>query len=343
MIDPKAEQAAQIFEKTWGSWRSIELDTHTERQYDFPLKALPDPFLSDDLHYVETVLGQRLFDQTLKHADGRSMRHTGYCDSQRNALVLYQPGDASKQSQITISHTFLNEQRPGLSTRPIPFVYNYVGSVPLNEALRSADVKFNGHEEILGHPCHVFRLPDIPWNQGKNPIVYHIDSATGTPLAVEIFIDEAHYQQKRPLISWKALSLKVVERRLFADTSEEKTFLDNVAGGLKPECVLTHTVVRVRFDEDYPRSTFWPGEQSGAEVFDSLKRKHYFVGGRKPAPRTEVATTKSLSPPIRVAEDASTRFSGWPAAATGLGLGTLLIALLVWRRKHRSARWKGAD
>jgi hypothetical protein len=340
MAETKAELAAQRFKTTWASWRSVEIDTHTDHQFHPARKLPPDPFRAHDLHYVETVLGSRLFDETSTHASGAPVRHAGYCDARRNALVLFDQADTSRQAQITVSNEFMTESKSGFSMRPVPLKFHYVGIKPLGEALRDPGVKFIGEDRVLDRKCNAFLFPEVPWHSGNKPMVYRLDDSTSTPLAVDVFLDDPHYRDGLPLIRWRALSLSVVDGRPLAMSSEEKTFKDQVAEGREPASVLTHAIKQVRFDREYARSTFWPVEQNGAQVFDSLKRKHYVVGGAKAA--TQALTSKAGTAPerIRVADsDAGADAGGM--VATCMGAVLLVVALLLWRRNR--TRQRGAD
>ncbi|WZP00933.1 hypothetical protein EP7_002592 [Isosphaeraceae bacterium EP7] len=244
----------------------------------------------------------------------------------------YDKDDLALERQIVIKKSFSVEDRGAWTVRPVPLRYSYLGAVPLHEAMPRAE--YVGEGRVLARECEIFLFRDVPWNRAKKQIVFHLDKAMSVPLKVEIFDGVSEYNGKPPLSTWVATELDQVRSRPFPIKSERAT---HVGRGTPNEATLRQklTVKRIAFDQEYPRSTFWPANHPGADVVATLTNKQYEVKGKPrpvaspPAP-PPIANTTTEAIRVTIPEEGVVTPS---RVSIGLGVAVLVVALVLWRRR----------
>ncbi len=71
------------------SWHSIEINVHQDKTPQNVPARFRDPFVKVDEHYIETAVGERLFDQAITSRSGKVKRHVNYSDGERCANLFY--------------------------------------------------------------------------------------------------------------------------------------------------------------------------------------------------------------------------------------------------------------
>ena len=320
-----------------GSWKSIELKTNQDFVNSSGSQD-PSMYQRAIYHedYIETVLGQR-FDRCLDvPAGGVEKLAEYYCDGVKRADVSFDAGAGSKQSQINIKKSFKYEAHYGMNFRPFPLRYlYYVGNIPLPRALKDAETL--GPATVLGRPCETFLLRRFTLGLSPCDLGYTLDRESGVPLKLVGYNDAAGYTGGRPSWRWEALGVEQVQGHLFPAKSEEIVYFPPPDAKAARErdrssevCFqTTHVVEAIRFEGDYPRTTFWPVIAPEANVFDSITRK---VTSAKVRP-----VVAQVANPIRAEVP-----WGWsetmPAVGVGLGVVLVLVGLIARRGGRRISR-----
>jgi hypothetical protein len=313
------QELTNALEARADSWRSVEAVVHVDQEINLP--GFPGPTVDRiDERYIETATGQRFYERRSHMVDGGTQRSIDYCDGRRCADLSFKPDQIDRQHQVVIKRDFSMERVAGAIARPVPLNFDYVGSVPLREALK--DAKVVGEEPILGRDCVKVLFRDVKHPNGPRLAVYTLDRAEAVPLAVAFYLDPGHYESGTPEYTWRATALETLGGRLVPKTSVKEVFN---SGGEGLTARVESTVKEISFDRDYPRSEFWPTLQPGVLVIDQIARTRSVVPGE-----VSEATTAQ---PIRADGGPS---GGIPYAGISLGIGAavLLAAFAVYRRRR---------
>lgn len=321
-----AESAAQKLAWEMESWKSIEIRFHEDFVNKDPARKPDEPrtFRSTD-HYIETAAGQRVYDTRmtteLEKGTGVSIEYTD--GSKCAQLLRTDEGGVAGQEQVTIKRSFYCEN-DGVTYRPDPLKYLYVGLKPLHEDLARAEHLGEGRR--LDRPCDRFVFTQVNGKNDQRHLVYWLDRETGITLRFEYYDDAKLRSGGRPDHVWNAQSLDDVGGRHLVMRSQ---VLQLDPEGTDPQRVLVQYDVitdEVVFDRDYPKSTFWPAVTKGTKVFDMIANK-VIMPQRKPGPRATTAT------PIRAIDP-----DGWGLSYSTVGLllgaAALLAGLLLWWRRR---------
>lgn len=286
-------------------------------------KSFPMTFSQD---YIHTRDGERFFDEKSHWPSGRWFHRAGYCDGVKCATILFDVDNPDTQSFVQIDNTFLDDMKFNIMSVPFPAQAFYVGSAPLAEALPTAEPMADG--EVIRRTCDVFYFKQVGRADRKEQVVYHLDKETSVPLKVACYTSPDLLRIDRPLWMWEATSLDAVSGHHLPLTSRWTRFIVRDADKNKPPKInMTRDihVDDVRFDEEVPKSVFWPVLQNGALVTDRFKDRSFVWSSAAPPPKAGV----SVSDPIRAQEpDGPT----WYVVSGSL----LVVALLLGGIAYRS-------
>lgn len=282
--------------------------------------------------YAATSSGQRFFDQTGRRSDlnAKTRRLTFFSDGKKCANVTYDENDPSSQTGVLISRTFGNEASFGFMDVPPPVRYYHVGLIPLIEALPKAERMTSG--EVIGRTCDVFHFKSAGSVEHPQSLVYFLDKATGVPLRVAAYADPEKLRDNIPNWIWEAKTLdKVGKRHIpFSSTLTYYRSFKTDKGELvnKLDIFQSIQVVKVEYDLELPKSTFWPAYQPGIVVIDQIKHTSTSVPG---GPAMEKTTVPKIGAPIRVPQS---DVSGLLSSAIGIALSVavLAVAIVLWKR-----------
>jgi hypothetical protein len=318
-----AEVAAKKLAWEMESWKSVELQLHTDFENKDPAREPPFPrtFWSTS-HYVETAAGQRFFEMRMKPDNVvETAVSIHFTDGSKCALLLRRDvGDVAGQEQVTIKRAFSYEDR-GMTYRPEPLKYLYVGLRPLHEVLPQAE--YLGSGVRLNRECDRFLFTGVPGKPDEVSLVYWLDRATGMTLRFEHYDDARARAAGTPHYVWNALSLDEVSGHHLALRSE---LLQYDPKSTDPHRIMLEykiTTKKVQFDQDYPATMFWPSITNQTKVIDMIKNTIVF-------PKTEGKTLTTA--PIRAVDS-----GGWalPIASAGiavLGVAALIAGIVLRRR-----------
>lgn len=329
MADP-ATNASERLAWTMGSWRSIDLQLHVDYALN---KAVDDQSKATTKmveRYIETATGQRMFEQRMTLANGQEMRSVYYADGGHCADLQRIKLPDREFDAVRIKREFSIEGAAGWHVCPEPLKYLYAGLRPLYEVL--PEMQHLGEARHLGREGDLFLLAKTPSYKGPEA-VFLLDRATAAPLKVKLYRTEQDRLADRPHSVWSAESLDLVEGRHLPLNSEEVIY--SPAEPPEPRVVRKIIVDSVRFDRDYPASTFRPAIGPETQVTDLIANKWTpSKAPKSPARREE--TVAATSPPIR-----ATPTKDWtpllPTAASLLGLAIITIAGILWWRRRGSA------
>ena len=280
--------------------------------------------------YSATNKKQRIFDQQMFGQGGFSFHRTGYSNGSKCASVWYDRADPNRQSQITISHNFLNEAKYGFLEAPIPYRCSHVGLIPLHEAIPAAEHVGTG--EVIGRSCNLFHFRNVGQAAKPQALIYYLDAATSAPLKVEAYDGPQHWHERLPNWIWEARSLDRVGDRHFPFTSAYTTFLkvNGPEGKLESVASVFQSikVSKIDFDSPLAKDAFWPTAQPGVEVLNEITHRSTHTAGGEPIAATSHQTTES---PIRVADSGSNAL-GSVAFGIALSILILFVAGVLWRR-----------
>ena len=322
MDSPSEALAAQV---AWnfGSWRTIDIRVRT----DLNNPNIEVTWNRFDEHYVESRAGGRYSDRRSLKDDTFSKRIANYCDGSKSATVNFREKDADLQKSVIIKRDFSDEDRVGKSAQPAPLQFFYVARTPLQEALPKST--YLGIDRVNGRECKTFLFAKVKHTVGTQELVYSLDAATGTPLKVVSYIDEPSRIKGTPIWTWTCDKLESTQGHEIPAVSTSTS--SYVKDG--KTVVVTHkfTVESIKFDQDYPASTFWPVIQPGVPVMDSLAKKVYETPGAK-LPEKVSATTVATQPLVAAPpRDWSSTVS---SITLGLGLAVLIAGGVLWWRRR---------
>lgn len=324
MNDDTAQQLAERLAWEMESFTSIELAIRDRLEGS---GQGPTDYDGMAVRYIETSSGRRLLEWTGLSGDRPTWRSTAFADGDRFAVVHDKRGDVGHQEMAFIQHQFWMEENMDRVNRPSNILLMWVGRDPLHEVLARAE--HLGTAEVLGRPCESFLFRGVKWSTPQDH-VYSLDSATGVPLRVESFLNEADRTSRQPVWVWSALSLDEYQGRHLPGSCEMRMF--SPEGGHVQ--TTTSTIERVSFDQVYPAATFWPILQVGVRVFDATKQETYIVGGESRDAPARPAGTTTVDPPIR-AERPTSWVEKAPALSLAIGGILLLAATFTWLRRGR--------
>jgi hypothetical protein len=322
-----ADLAAKQLSWELESWKSIELQI----QESFENQTKPNPVSPEfsayekGIHYIETAAGQRMYEERTRPAGEREQVSIKYTDGKLAAELLRQEHNGVERDQITIQRAFGREGE-GWANRPMPLKYLYVGLERLPKALpKAVNVGVDRH---LNRPCDLFLFPRVGSGRGATDYVYWLDRATGIPLRVDYYPDEKARSESRPAAVWTAESLDEIDGRHLPLKSELVRYQPAEAGLQKISFRLKSHVVSVRFDRDYPKTTFWPEISRNAMVFDTINKK--LTAPQAAATNAQAAV--GMPPPIRSAEPRDWVSLGSTAALLA-GAAVVTLGLVLRRRR----------
>ena len=281
--------------------------------------------------YLETARGERHFDERLISPKGPGSHSDSYCDGAKCANVRYMPDDPERQQMVGISHDFMIESKTGYRDAPTPFRFYHVGLTPLHEALPNAEPM--GQERVINRTCNVFHFKEVGLPGHEQSLVYWLDEATSVPLKIAAYRNPEQIREHVPNWVWEATTLDTISGRHYPRKSKYTSFrvTKDDAGHWAPKPHLSRTIEtsEITFDDDIPKTAFWPTIQPGVQVFDAVakKRKHYQTPGEPPAQQA----TSTTAPPIRVAPESG---SWLPGIGVALSLAVLGVAAILWMRSR---------
>jgi len=321
--DPDAvrRELAEKLSTLWNSWRSVEIET--ERRQSFGnAEQYPGPTAERvRLRYIETAQGQRFLELRGTLTDGTETRSASYCDGERCAMVSYDREDPSKPTQILISESFAGEQIGLNAKRPLPLRFFDVALVPLHEALE--DARLVGEDRVAGRDCALFLFEDVPQAIGDVWLRYALDRETGIPLAVDGYRDATAYQEDRPYRSWRVTEVQRFDGRLLPARAVNRGIDDATQ---RETSSSRAEVLRVEFNKDYPKSTFWPTPEPGVRIVDNIEG----TITQEPGGETEPAPAQN---PVRADSAPGPSLLPRLVVATGLVL-VIAAAYLTWKARQ---------
>ena len=289
-----------------------------------------------DTTYIETSKGQRFLERWLTPASGKSPFHrASYCDGRKCANVHFRNMDQQpdKQETVAIQHDFMNEAKFDTTDRHAPLNMHYVGKVAIPDALTSA--KHPGSSERLGRPMESFRLGPVKVIMADQLLIYQLDRATGVPLEVAGYLDDAAVSEGRPAWSWRAKSFDEVQSYHILRHSEQISYLGSAAGSTTKVVYRQEIEVEsIAFDVGRPAATFWPKMQPGVDVIDEIAKTIKKAPG-KVASTAPVPTAAVVVAPIRAQALEAGGWASWlPAGGLGVGAATLAVGIVLWVRRR---------
>ncbi len=329
-LDDVTDSAMERLAREMASWKAIELRVRE----DMNVRPVPGiqvvPESTNFYHYIETSDDRRFVDETSQAGGAKGDRISGYCDGSRCADVSYRAeGDRQQQVQVIISKQFRNEGRFGWTDRPAPLKYFHVGLLPLYEALPKA--QRIGEAVCLDRPCDVFLFPKFKTSRASQDFTYYLDRATGVPLKVEAFKDEAMRQAGKPAWVWRADSLDDVQGFHIPLTSSYQSF--NHKNADDPITLTSKIKVEtISYNNSYEKSQFWPTIQPGVTVHDAITKRSSTVPG--PIARTESPAGRAPTAGIIVATPPRDWIAYVPPVGLGLGLVVLIAGLVLWWKRQ---------
>jgi hypothetical protein len=160
--------------------------------------------------------------------------------------------------------------------------------------------------------------------------VFSIDRQTGVPLKVEAYRDGAARAKGERMWIWEVESLNTTEGRHLPAKSTQTDY----GPGQKPMLVTSTILESVEYNKDYPATMFWPKEEPGVMVFDTVADTITKVPGTTtaapPNPSSPIATSASTARPI----EAIPPTDSTPLYLFGAGLIVLLSGGILWWRRH---------
>ena len=308
---------AERLSKEMGSWSAVEYQEHQDFQREAKTPPGSSMFASshETIRYVETGLGERLFD--CKIVTPEPEHHSisiDYCDGELAANFYRRVNISTDRDQVIIKQVFGNEQN-GASHRPFPYNSLFVGDQPLNEAItRAVPI---GTIRYLDRDCDRVLFAKVSRGGLSIDYYYDLDPETSFPLRISGFLSEASRQRDLPDFIWSAGTLEMIEGHPVATRSE----LIQYEGTPEARHVYfrRQTVVdSVSFNHSYPKEMFRPTITADTKVFDTVKKLTTI-------PKTKPAAPTAASSSIR-ADDGEGMV---PAAGIALLVGLALIIASV--------------
>ena len=263
----------------------------------------------------------------------------GYSDGTRCVSVEYRrPPDEARQRSITITKTFLHEQASGYVNYPEPLRFQFVGLVPLREAIQRAEQA--GPSRVAGRDCSRFYFSGVPGGSGTQDLLYHLDDLTSVPLKVEAYANRDRWAAAKPSTVWEAKRLDEVQTFHVATDSHYAAYINKP--DVQPVLQLTedYHIDSIRYNEPIPASAFWPVYDPGVYINDLIAGKEYYNTPDKKAPKQAVAKeeTTSTSTPAPAPPIVAEKSTDWTAFLSGAGVAlgvAVLVAGLVLKLRGR--------
>jgi hypothetical protein len=323
------ETAASRLSWEIDSWTAIELHLHVEYT-DYENKTNIYTNIIDNT-YIETALGQRLLESCSRPHNGAEKLSISYSDGTRCADVTHRGGKGSVQTQVILKRAFFNEDRSAGNGRPVPLKNYYLERLPLHKTLlrKASHV---GADRHLGRESDTFLFAGVSWSRAPVDLVYCLDHETGVPLEIRCYEGADARRRDLPSWVWDAESLEVVDGHHFPMNSATVAYH---AGTSEKQASWRMQVTELRYNQEYPKSLFWPVIQPGAMVWDRLAGKNYQVPLPKDAALAKQEEGVAAAEPIRARppDGVTTVIS---TAGFGLGLALLMIGLVTWWRRRGS-------
>jgi hypothetical protein len=331
MMGTTAEQIAEKLAWQVESTSAIEVRTRDQvTNLNADPKMGPPDFLTTTEHYIETQAGQRFLEiEFLGVRDKLVKREIHYADGTRFADLNFKIEEPTVQDMIQINRQFHRESKSDFKLVPIPLRFFHVGREPLQKAVLKGQEL--GPSKVMGRDCEQFLFPQVRWPVPQDQ-VFFLDRLTGVPLKVEAYRDAEARERKSPMWVWTVESLKTTDGRHLPAKS---TMVSYGSGQSRMASALS-VLESVEYNKDYPASMFWPKEEPGVTVFDTV------ADTVRDVPKAETAEAKT-SPPAVSPDSSSTTTTVMPIEAVpptdstplyffGGGLAVLLVAVFVWRR-----------
>lgn len=277
--------------------------------------------------YIETGLGQRLYDRTMPVAGSdETVRWVNYADGRRFAEANW---EGPRQVHVHYTKQFeAGEGTTPSSWRPEPLRFLYLYQEPLAKVLTRADAL--GREQRLGRDCEVLVLRGVKWTYSPVDIVYALDCETGLPLEVRCYDAGADRERDQPQWYWEAKSFDRVEQgRYWPLRSADYVYAPRE--GVGKELLTTRDILveSIHFDKEYPESVFRPVFEPGAHILDAATGKTSVVPGQPVAPaRSASSAPVQAMPPADWTSTLST-------AGLVLGIALLTVGGVAWWRQRR--------
>lgn len=282
------------------------------------------------LYFVAQSGGRQRYESFEAGKQGPNYNFVECSDGHRYAAVSFRARDG-KQRQITISKTSVAERMIGYVRQPEPFIYNYVGLIPLREAILKAEKV--GEGEVIHRRCLKYYFREVPGRRSSD-ILYSLDAETSIPLKVEHFDNMERFHANSPVSTWEALTFDEVQGYHLVLNSLYKSFRDSEKSEPALQLTNDYHVESIKFDEAIPTSTFWPDFEPGVFVNDLIASTSYFnTPDRKAPPRgQDKAIVRSGETPIAVVPTSD--WTPWLSVG-GVGLGLILLIVGISIRLKR--------
>jgi len=265
------------------SIKSVELKTHQEIVWESPPPNLAYNIV--DEHYIDDMNLHKFYGTEYKDGDKIYQRTEKYQNGPKSAYVSFDDKNPDIQTSIIIKRDFGGEDKSDKVERPKPILYWYVGRTPLHQAIDKAE--YGGKSKVGDREAHAFIFKDVKWPRTQDHVFY-IDAASRIPIKVAAYRTAEDRAAGKPIWAWSALEVEEIQGRRVPVLSEMVTY-DSPGGSI--ETTLTCEVQSMKFDQEFPASTFWPEEQPGVSVLDALADRLYHTPEANPARASQSSET----------------------------------------------------
>lgn len=300
MQDVPIPPAAEKLAREMAAWSTIDLRVRR----DYP--ATPDGRTTSDRFRLIEEPGRIRLESAVQPSEhpqatflGVELRDGG------SGWSTFQVQEFGRISRPTIRDRVAPAfQSGGMSMRPEPLRYGYLGEAPLPRVM--ANARPIGERTIAGRTADGFRLVAGPeWSSPHSESVYWLDRETGVPLRFEDRSRRPPRPDNAPAFTWEATAFEEMGGRWLPTRSEFRTSNPTPDGPAVEVVAHTTIVESVAFGERHPNSTFRPDPAADPYPADIAPA----------APAVLLRATYPGSP-----------ISSWP---TEIGLGLLAVALLL--------------
>lgn len=313
-------ETAERLARELSSWHSIEVRIRVGLENEQPE---PNEYASAEMeyHYIETAVGERLYEERHLPGAGPERFWASYADGRRFADASFAPGAGRKLNQVTIKPNFGNETPSDNLLRPWPIQSWAVGRIPLHKALAGATALGTGRH--LGRDCELYLLTKARVARADVSLVYWLDRETAVPIRLDLYADESAREAGRPISTWAAESLDEVDGRHVPLRSVMTQFQPNAGPPPVPRLAQQLTIESIRFDGDYPATTFWPTMEPGTKVVNTITKQFTTIpGGPEQAGSTlEARPTRDWTPWIT-------------GGCVALGVVLVVAAIVTWFKRR---------
>jgi hypothetical protein len=329
MPDPIDAVLAKVIRETSG-WEAIEVHVDIEQTLHIKIGAhVPQTGMASET-YIETSKGRRFYQRLNCASPDDCAPSLGYCDGSRSGQVETQPPpNQTKQKTISITKTFMYEQQNGFNHRPTPLRGQYVGLIPLHEALPKALPM--GDATVMQRSCQLFHFKAVPTPKGTCELVYSLDTATAVPLRIAFYANTEKLKAAKPQWTWEATELKEIQGFHVPTRSKYSSY----AVSEKESTVSlseVYTMDSVVFNKKYSEATFWPKYDQGVYINDLTINKAYFNTPDKKAPKS-VESATAVQEPI-VAGDPNAGGSLPLFIGLSVGVVFVVVGLVMWFKRQ---------